>query len=289
MSLFELEAVGGPWGKRLARRREKIDDLPWNEASRDAAPEARAAASWVWTQSAFSEYASAAAFAEIAGSLLAAGAPIDLVAAAGDFVVDEVIHTELSARVAMSMGGAAPLDVDLARLVRPPVSAAPLVRAAELVVRTSCVGEALTLPILKTAKARSRSPLIQAVIARIARDESSHAELGPWFLDWAGDRLSDGERAHLGRVAGAAIRAFAPIFSGACAPGDDLGVLGCESYDTTFADAVARRVVRPLAERGIAVPADDLAAVPVLLNRADERYFSRLSSVTTSSGRASAR
>jgi hypothetical protein len=261
VSLFELEAMGGPWGRRLARRRAGFDALPWGEAV-DAAPEVRDAARWVWTQSAFSEYASAAAFAEIASCLLAAGAPIDLVAAAGDFVADEVLHAELSARVAMSMGGAVALDVDLRRLVRPPVSSAPLLRAAELVVRTSCVGETLTVPILKLSSSRSRSPLIKAVIARIVRDESGHAQLGPWFLDWADHRLSDADRAHLGGVAGAAVRAFAPIFTGACAPGGELGVLDCPSYDAAFGDAVRRRVAEPLGERGIVIPAADLAAVP---------------------------
>jgi len=276
MSLFELEAVGGPWARRLRRRRAGFDALPWDEAAAGASPEALSSARLVWTRSAFSEYASAAAFAEIAACLLAAGAPIDLVAAAGDFVVDEVLHAELSARVAMSLGGAVVLEVDLSRLVRPPVAAAPLVRAAELVVRTSCVGEALTVPILKASKAEARSPLIKAVIARIVRDESSHAQIGPWFLDWADGRLSDEDRAHLGRVAGAAVRAFAPIFnvgrgsafavpsSGSCAPGGELGVLDCATYDAAFADALLRRVAQPLRERGIVIPEGDLAAVPVI-------------------------
>lgn len=251
MSFFELSAVGGPWAKRLARRRAGFDALPWGEAAGEASPEAREAARWVWTQSAFSEYASAAAFAEIAACLAAVGAPIDLLAAAGDFVADEVLHAELSARVAMAVGGAVALDVDLTRLVRPPVSSTPLLRASELVVRTCCVGEALTLPILKTARAGSRSPLIQAVIGRIVRDESHHAELGSWFLDWASPLLSDADLAHLGGVASAALASFAPVFSGACTPGADLGVLDCASYDATFADAVAKRVIRPLAARGI--------------------------------------
>jgi hypothetical protein len=228
--------------------------LPWADAGADASPEARDAARWVWTQSAFSEYASAAAFAEVASSLLAAGAPIDLVAAAGDFVVDEIIHAEMSARLAMSFGGAVALEVDLAKLVRPATSAAPLLRAAELLVRTSCVGESLTLPMLKTSKARARDPLVKAVVARIARDESSHAQLGFWFLDWAGDRLGEDDRAHLGQIAGEALRSFAPIFSGTCSPGAELGVLDCESYDATFASAAVHRVAAPLAARGIMVP-----------------------------------
>src|SRR5262245_46051809 len=115
MTAFELTLVGGPWGRRLAPRRQWIDALPWD----GALPPDAAAARAVWTQTAFSEYASAAAFAEIASALLAAGAPIDLVAAAGDFVVDEIVHTEAAARIAGALGGALALDVDLTRLVRP--------------------------------------------------------------------------------------------------------------------------------------------------------------------------
>jgi hypothetical protein len=260
MSLFELEVVGGPWGKRLARRRAGFDEMPWGEAA-EAPAAAREQAQRVWTMSAFSEVASAAAFAEIASCLLAAGAPLDLVAAAGDFVVDEVLHAELCARVAMALGGAVPLEVDLGRLVRPAESPAPLLRAAELLVRTSCVGEALTVPILRATRAASRSPLVRAVLVRIVRDESQHAEIGPWFLDWAAPRLSDEDRGHLGRVAGRALRSFAPIFLGACAGGNDLGVLDCARYDAVFADAVVRRVADPLAERGIPIPDADVCAV----------------------------
>jgi hypothetical protein len=123
------------------------------------------------------------------------------------------------------------------------------------------VGEVLTVPILRATRASSRSPLIRGVIARIVRDESQHAELGSWFLDWAAPRLSDEDRAHLGRVAGAAVRSFAPIFSATCAGDNDLGVLACARYDGVFADAVARRVVEPLGERGIALPAADVRAI----------------------------
>src|SRR5215831_6555237 len=121
MSVFELTAIGAPWGRRLAPRRAWLDDLPWHEVL-PPADDARI----VWTRTAFSEYASAAAFAEIAAALLAAGAPIDLVAAAGDFVVDELLHTETAARVALALGGAVAMEVDFDRLVRPAPSGDPL-------------------------------------------------------------------------------------------------------------------------------------------------------------------
>jgi len=256
---FELTAIGGPWGRRLAPRRGWIDALPWAEPLPQDAPGARV----VWTRTAFSEYASAAAFAEIAAALLAAGAPIDLIAAAGDFVVDEIVHTEVAARLAVALGGAVPLEVDLARLVRPPTAAAagdPLLAAAELVVRTSCVGEALTVPMLKLARHTAGSPLIEAALAQITADEASHSQLGWWFLDWAAPRLDDAARGHLADVAGDAIRAFTPLLGGGCHH-SGLGAVACDQHDRGLVDAVSRAVVRPLAARGIAVAAADLPAM----------------------------
>ena len=253
---FELALIGGPWARRLAPRRAWVDELPWDER----VPADTGDACAVWTRTAFNEYASAAAFAEIATLLLACGAPIDLVAAAGDFVVDEIVHTEAAARLASALGGAVALEVDLTKLVRPPTSADPLLRAAELIVRTSCVGEALTVPVLKVARDVAGSPLVTAALAHIVADESAHAQLGSWFLDWADPHLDDSARAHLGRVAGRALRDLAPR-GAPTGCGSGHGRIDCATFATTLAAGAARHVARPLAARGIAVPREDLAAV----------------------------
>jgi hypothetical protein len=248
---FELELLGGPWTRRLEARHRGLE-LDWSAVAEQASPGLVTAAREVWTRSAFSEYASAASFAEISSALLAARAPIDLSAAAGEFVADELFHTELSARVAMALGGAVPLEVDLQRLVRPPQGERPLLRAAELVVRTCCVGEALTVPMLDQSRRAAGSKTIEAVIRRILRDESQHAQLGGWFLDWA--ELTDAEREQLGRLAGETLEAFAVVFGSECVVPAGLGRLDCGRFDPAFLGAVESEVVRPLARHGIAVP-----------------------------------
>jgi hypothetical protein len=253
---FVVSLVGGPWERRLAPRRAWIDRLPWDEALPTDALEARL----LWTRTAFSEYAAAASFGELVHRLLAAGAPIDLVAAAGDFVVDEVIHTELAARIANKLGGAVALEVDLTRLVRPASGRDPLLAAAELAVRGSCVGEAMTVPILKLSRELAGSAVIDEALTTVIADEASHAQLGWWFLDWADDRLTDEARAHLGRIAGEALVAFVPLLGGACTR-SGLGVVACDHFDPAFAAAALRHVVRPLAARGIVVPPADLASI----------------------------
>lgn len=255
MSVFQLELLGGPWTRRLAARHAGLD-VDWAGVGREASGSLVAEAREVWTRSAFSEYASGASFAEIAAALLQARAPIDLIAAAGEFVADEMFHAELASRVAMALGGAVPLEVDLSRLVRPAQSPRPLMRAAELVVRTCCVGEALTVPMLNQSRRAAGSKTIEAVITRILRDESQHAQLGWWFLDWA--ELTEAERAELGRLAGQTLRAFTAIFAQECAMQSGLGRVDCARFDVTFLQAVRDEVVGPLGERGIAVPAHDV-------------------------------
>jgi hypothetical protein len=152
-------------------------------------------------------------------------------------------------------------------------------RAAELVVRTSCVGESLTVPVLKLSRRLAGSSLIEAALGRIVADESGHAQLGWWYLDWADDLLDDDARAHLARVAGEAVRSFAPLLASRdlrpasstaewqCGPIDarcttsGLGVVSCDRYDPVFTAAVIETVAQPLAERGIEIARDDLAAV----------------------------
>jgi hypothetical protein len=255
---FELSTIGGPWAKRLSRRRKWIDELPWDEAlpRGDDALDPRA----VWTRTAFSEYASAAAFAEIAAASLRAAAPIDLVAAAGDFVVDEILHAEVAARIANALGGAVAMAVELDKLVRPPTASKPVLRAAELVVRTSCVGESLTVPMLKLSRNVAGSVLIEAALRKIVSDESGHAQFGWWFLDWAEAQLDETDREHLANVASDAVSAFAPLLGGACSQ-SGLGVVGCDRYDPSFVTALTNEVAKPLAERGIEITQDALSMV----------------------------
>jgi hypothetical protein len=255
---FQPALLGGPWTRRLRLRRAWIDELPWDEAWPDDAEGAR----WSWTQTAFSEYASAAAFAEIAGALAAAGAPIDMIAAASDFATDEIVHVEASARIAAALGGGVLLEVDLTRLVRPSIAGEPRLRAAELLVRTSCVGEALTVPLLTLARELSGSTVVAAAIRRIVQDEALHAQIGEWFLDWADTWLDEAARAHLGEVAGAAVRTFAPLLGVGCTD-SGMGLLACDRYDPLFVQTVERRVAAPLRARGIEIPAADLRAVGV--------------------------
>jgi hypothetical protein len=141
-----------------------------------------------WTEGAVSEYASAAAFAALLGDLIEARAPVDLIGMAGTFVADEMLHTELNARMATELGGGAPYLVDWSALAPPVTDGTPAFeRAVERAVRLCCVGETLSAPLLAATARAAAHPLTRAVLARIAREEPPHARLGWLVLEWAGD------------------------------------------------------------------------------------------------------
>ena len=98
-ALFQLDWQGGWSERRLRRRRPGIDDLPWGTLDVAAASAAELIeARRVWTNGVFTEYASAAAFGNLATALLEAGAPVDLSAVAA---IVERVRTTVAGRVGM--------------------------------------------------------------------------------------------------------------------------------------------------------------------------------------------
>jgi hypothetical protein len=210
-----LEWLGGATERRLRRSRPGFCDLPWGSFDpRSADPldpvllETRAA----WTNGVFTEYASAAAFSAMNLAFLECRAPVDLCAAAADFALDELVHVTLASRLVMTLGGATPYLADLARVAPAPSRARPLLKAAELAVKVSCVGEALSLPSLAASYRGATEPLVRAVLERLRHDEGPHAAIGYWLLGWAEPELTLEDRAHLGRVATEAVAVYAPLW-----------------------------------------------------------------------------
>ncbi|HEY5951348.1 MAG TPA: hypothetical protein VIV40_37905 [Kofleriaceae bacterium] len=263
MSHFELEWRGGATANRLHQRRRGSEDLPWGSLARsgyDPAHQLEARA--IWSNGVFTEYASAAAFSALTTAMLECGAPVDLIAVCGDIVVDEMFHVELSSRLTMELGGALPLEFDLANIAPAPSTQRPLLKAAELAVVTSCVSESLSVPAMARSRILATEPLCRAVLDRLLADEGPHARLGFWFLDWAAERLCDDERAELARSAVTTIEAYASLWQDepceGCPP--PLGLGGHDEIGKQdLRAAVEVMIARPLARYGIVLDAQRVA------------------------------
>jgi hypothetical protein len=258
-TLFDLGLLGEGIERRYRRMRPEVERLPWGSFEPSRYPErARIAARRAWTLSAFQEHRTAQACAELLSALIAAQTPLDLLAMATRFPLDEIVHVELCVRLANELGGATPILHDPQHMIpraRPGLS--PILTAAELIVGYFCVGEAISVPMLRGTWHATRHPLPKGVLGVIVKDEAAHGQFGWIFLDWADAQLDDDARAHLGRVAGTAIadleRTWREVEAREAdeALGRELGWMEPTKYVTLARRALGDAVLAPLEARGI--------------------------------------
>lgn len=272
--VFDPTWLDGPMAHHYRRLRPGVEAMPWDTLDVSGMP-ARLVerARLSWTEAAFNEYCTAAAFADLLAALLAVNAPINLVALCGDFMADEMLHVELCSRLATEMGGGAAYQVDYTRLTRRDVvEGPPLARANELIVRLCCVGESFSLPMLAGCLRSSTHPLVRAVLTRIVKDEALHGRLGFEYLEWVEPMLDDAERARLAKAAVAELETLAPLWQrlrsevqdGRTSEGFEvadvrqMGWMLSHEYREAAQAAVVEDVVEPLASFGIVIPEADV-------------------------------
>jgi len=259
--LFELEILGGGIERGYRKARPEVEQMPWG--TMDLAPfdqQHLIAARSAWTGAAFQEHRTAAACASTLRALIEVRAPLDLIAMAARFPLDEIVHVELCARMAMELGGGTGLTQDPDDLcLDRDLSLRPLLRAADLVTRFFCVGEALSIPLLRATRKAAAHPLPRAVLARIVKDEAAHGVFGWHFLDWASPALTPSDRQHLRAAAETAIaqvrRTWSDLRRRAHAPPKihALGWMQTDAYLALAESSLEKEVIAPLRARGIMV------------------------------------
>jgi|SRR6478609_9619883 len=261
-TLFELELLGGPSERRYRKMRPEVEAMPWGTLDlTDIPPQRLVGARKAWTSAAYQEHRTGTACAATLKALMEAQAPLDLIAMASRFPLDELVHVELCARMAMELGGGTEIRYAPERMI---VDADPkrteLERAADVVVRFFCVGEALSIPLLRGTWKAARHPLPRAVLGRIVKDEAAHGVFGYWFLDWALPQLSADSRQYLAHRANLAMDGIAQNWRRiAAAPqdvhsiSDPLSWMETGAYLNLALSSMRSQVVDPLRARGIPV------------------------------------
>jgi hypothetical protein len=173
-----------------------------------------------------------------------------------------MVHVELCARLSMELGGGSEVRYDPRELVyEPDGTESPFLEASELVVHNFCVGEALSIPLLRGAARAAEQPLMRAVLSRIVRDEALHGSFGWSYLAWAEDKLTADDRVHLSKLSARSIL-------GVLRNWDDLqrelreqpngrpkahalGWMQTRDYLTLAAHSLEQKVLGPLARYGI--------------------------------------
>ncbi|HVU05740.1 MAG TPA: hypothetical protein VHE30_28520 [Polyangiaceae bacterium] len=140
-----------------------------------------------WTEIALMEHASVAAFARFLQDLFSFGAPAELVERTVAAMGDETRHAKDAFALASAYAGKG-----LGPGVLDAADDRPRSRR-EVVVTTileGCIGETVAAVEAAEALARAADPAVRTALARVAQEESRHAELAWKFVSWV---LSSGD------------------------------------------------------------------------------------------------
>jgi hypothetical protein len=200
---FELSLLGGAIERRYRRSCPEVEALPWREAiETDPADKERARVGW--TYACLQEYESAPIHAHAMQAMIRARMPLDLTAMSADFQRQELTHAEVCARLAMLLGGGAPIP-DRPRVI-PNNTGSPLLALAHLAIWAFAVSETYSHAMLKAGTERAKSPLFRGARALLAKDEAAHGRFGWLVLEEVLPELGDPERAELRKIARSSVR-----------------------------------------------------------------------------------
>jgi hypothetical protein len=264
--LFEIELFGDAVERRYRKMRPEVEVMPWGTFDVTGMPEHSVTlARKHWTGAAFQEHRTAIACAATLRGLMECRAPLDLIAMAARFPLDELVHVELASRMAMELGGGTEIQHEPDQMILDADrKLSPLMRTADMIARFFCVGEALSIPLLRATWHAARHPLPRAVLGRIVKDEAAHGVFGFMFLDWALDAMTDADRE---RVAASADRGIAAVRAQWRAIearrsaehdellGDALGWMRSDAYLELAHRSLETQVRKPLLDRGIPIKA----------------------------------
>jgi hypothetical protein len=135
-----------------------------------------------WTRTGLMEHASIASFARFTLHLLAVGAPPELVVASQEAMADETEHARLAFSMASAYRGH---DVGPGALpIEGSLDGFDVGAMMSTLLREGCIGETLAAIEAFEAVVGATDPVVRSVLARIARDETRHAELAWRTLRW---------------------------------------------------------------------------------------------------------
>jgi len=247
--IFELEILGGATERHYRARHPHVEKMPWGslDLARFGEDELLAARRG-WTDLALQEYGAAASQANVVRLLVRARVPMDLSALVANFPLDELVHTEVCARMAEELGGVVPIEYPTERVFpsSSPSRGSPLAQAAQVVAWEFCVGETLSHGLLTFHHRHATVPLLEAAWGRLGKDEALHARFGWLFMQWALPRLTPAELRHVRHVAERAVEHVKELDEkvGAQPPEAfvDVGVFGSRGKDAYLLES--RRILR---------------------------------------------
>jgi len=157
--------------------------IPWEETHAPRLdPAVRAELARIWGERIPTEYRSITGFSTLSFDLIAAGAPVDLVAVCHRVCIDELRHTELAVKMVEIYGGRLPaLPREISSLPADE-SLTAVAQACRSAILLSCLGETFACTELDMLRERAVDPVVRGVLRVFLADEIVHARIGWAYL-----------------------------------------------------------------------------------------------------------
>ena len=126
---------------------------------------------------ALDEQRSVVAFSELLTELCLAGAPIDVIGSLTRVVRDEALHVDMCDRVVKALGGwdeSSPEPNWVRSNKKLPLN----LRVLQTVLGSLCVGETISVHMIKGVRDNTTDPVVRAVLTRLLADMSLHSRFG---------------------------------------------------------------------------------------------------------------
>jgi hypothetical protein len=157
--------------------------IPWGESmAHTLAPDVRAELARIWGERIPTEYRSITGFATFSFDLIAAGAPVDLVAVCHRVCIDELRHTELAVKMVDLYGGHRPPLPREINSLPGDTSLTAVAQACRSAILLSCLGETFACTELVMLRDRAIDPVVRGVLTVFLSDEIVHARVGWAYL-----------------------------------------------------------------------------------------------------------
>ena len=258
----------GRWVRRVggadttfdaARRRRFVRaleaDFDWSKlgARLDATERDRARSLWIARMR--DEQRAVVAMSQLVADLARLGAPLDVLGAGAAVIHDETRHVDVCERVARALDPARPFRTTPPEM--PHHGTLELRhRVVVSVVSLLCVGETLSMSLLRAARDHCDDEVTTDVLEGLLADESIHSRFGWWWLETPQGELRDDERPKVARMLA---RLFARLDRslGAEAPcvGDAMGAPPSPVRRDVFHAALHDTILPRLEAHGIAARA----------------------------------
>jgi hypothetical protein len=193
---------------------------------------------------ALDEQRSLRAFSELLAELCQAGAPVDVIGSLTRVVRDEALHVDLCDRVVKKLGGwdaAAPEPQWVKSDPRLPLPR----RILSTVLGSLCVGETVSVHMIKAVRENATDPVAHAVLTQILADESFHSRFGWWWLESM--PLDDADRAwaqrYLERLLPGLSKQLAPMRARKVHVASPFGSASGEAREAAFRAAIHQTIL----------------------------------------------